>query len=128
MKWLVIIALTLGLSTPANAESLTTKALGLSVELFERLSDTAGGDATERFRFVAPEFTGTEPFDALVSDLESLCETVALPALTDVDPLPDRVVISLANQPTEFGAVNRDVPQVFEVFSVRKGACMLELF
>lgn len=101
---------------------------GLEATLQEVLSGEAAMGLTVRFRFVAPEFTGQEDFETQTADLEYLCNDYALPRLDPAGAVPDRVVISLADRPSEFGQFDPDVAQIFESFSVSDAACILELF
>ncbi|WP_245770696.1 DUF6497 family protein [Roseovarius azorensis] len=98
---------------------------GLEARLQEVLTDRPGDGLVYRFRFVAEGFAVSE---AVLADLSWLCESYALPRLSNIGPQPARVVISLADKPSEFGIYDPDVTQVFESFSLQGGACVWELF
>ena len=84
------------------------------------------------FRFVAEGFAGVGDTDAqletVLADLVWLCESYALPRLANTGPIPARVVISLADRPSEFGVFDPDVIQVFEAYRPQEGACIWEMF
>jgi len=101
---------------------------GIEVRFHERIRDEAAEGNVVRFRFVAPDFTGSEAFEVLMKDLEFLCSAFALPRLAHEDPMPDRVIISLADKPSQFGVFDPDTAQVFEAYSVEDGSCIWEMF
>lgn len=102
---------------------------GLQAELQEMLWDRPGGGLVYRFRFVASEFTGADDaFDTAMADLEFLCNSYALPRVAGTGPQPGRIIISLADRPSEFGQFDPDVTQVFEAYTVENGACIWEMF
>lgn len=100
---------------------------GLEARLQEMLWDRPGNGLVYRFRFVAEEFTGDEPFEMQSVDLEYLCNEYALGHVAGIGPLPSRIVISLADRPTEFGQFDPDVAQVFESFSLEGERCIWEM-
>ncbi|MGK7652494.1 DUF6497 family protein [Roseovarius sp. B08] len=101
---------------------------GLEARLQEVIVGEAALGLTVRFRFVAKGFTGAEDFETQTADLEYLCNDFALGRIDLAEKAPDRVVISLADRPSEFGRFDPDVAQIFESFSVGDDACILELF
>lgn len=112
----------------AQEEELLVLPSGLEAELQETITGEAAMGMTVRFRFVAEDFTGTEDFEVQTADLEYLCNDYALPRLAPGQGPPDRVVISVADRPSEFGRFDPDVTQIFESFSVKDATCILELF
>lgn len=100
---------------------------GLEVTLQEMLWDRPGGGLVYRFRFVAPAFTGDESFETQSTDLEFLCNGFAVERLAEIGPMPSRIVISIADEPSEFGVFDADVTQVFESYSLQDGACVWEM-
>ena len=127
------ILLALGLAQPAVPQDETKEERlvlpsGLSAYLHETRSDRPAGDLVYRFRFVAPAFSGQEDFAVLTADLEFLCNIRALPLADKARPRPDRIVVSLADKPSEFGRFDPDVTQIFETFSVKDGTCIWEIF
>ena len=124
------LVLTLCLAQPAAAQE---KALllpsGLEARLLEVLTDRPGEGLTYRFRFVAEGFTGGEAaLETVMGDMDYLCRTYAVERLPGIGPRPSRIVISLADRPSEFGMFDPEVTQVFETYSVQDGACIWEMF
>ena len=83
-----------------------------------------------RFRFVAP---GIAPdagidFDTASADMQHLCDSFAIPRLSDFGAGAQQVVISLSASPVEFGATAPDVVQFFESYRVEDGTCQWEMF
>jgi len=54
--------------------------------------------------------------------------TYALPRLSNIGPQPGRVVISLADRPSEFGVYDPAVIQVFEAYRSEVDTCIWEMF
>ncbi len=116
----------LGLAQGAAAqEEALTLPSGLEARLQEVLTDQPGDGLVYRFRFVAEGFVVSE---AVLADLSWLCESYALPRIPGIGPQPARIVVSLADKPSEFGVYDPEVTQVFESFSPQDGACVWELF
>lgn len=112
----------------ATEERLTLPS-GLQARLQGTLRDRTGNGLVQRFRFVAAQFRSDgADIDTLAADLEYLCREYALPRLANIGPQPSRIVVSLADRASEFGTLDPGVDQVFEVFSVRDGTCMWEMF
>lgn len=97
---------------------------GLEAHLQEQLVGASGASPVDRFRFVAPGFTGDAELEVMMADLEFLCQSYALPRLEN----PGQVIISLADQPSEFGHHDPEIRQVFEAYSIRDGQCIWELY
>lgn len=114
------------LGTAAEETSIALPS-GLEARLQEMLWDQPGNGLVYRFRFVAEEFTGDEPFEMQSVDLEYLCNEYALGHVAGIGPLPARIVISLADRPTESGQFDPDVAQVFESFSLEGERCVWEM-
>ncbi|MBU1277966.1 MAG: acetolactate synthase [Alphaproteobacteria bacterium] len=118
--------------TPVDAQDVTVPS-GQPVAFYETLMDRPAMGLTARFRFVAPELglrIKTMPYEALEADLSALCESYALPRLGE--PMPSIIVISLSERPTEFGAPDPEVAQVFEAYRPAEtdagAACEWEAF
>lgn len=104
---------------------------GLVATAQEVLTDRpAGGGLVYRFRFVAADLDAAAVSDPerVATDLEWLCTHYAIPRIAQTGPKPGRVVISLADKPSEFGVYASDVTQVFEAFSLKGDACIWEVF
>ena len=126
------MALVLLAQAPAAAAQVEALRLpsGLEARVQEVLTDQpAGGGLTYRFRFVAEGFEGGgEALETVMTDLEWLCTGYALPRISNIGPQPGRIVISLADRPSEFGVYDPAVTQVFEAFSPLGDACIWEMF
>lgn len=125
--------LALGLAQPAYSQDETKEERlvlpsGMTAQLQEMLWDRPGNGLVYRFRFVAPDFTGAEDFVLLSADLEYLCNAYAMPRLAETGPTPGRIVVSLADKPSEFGEFDPGVTQIFESFSVKDRTCIWEMF
>ncbi|MDC1482238.1 DUF6497 family protein [Ascidiaceihabitans sp.] len=102
-----------------------------SVTLHEVLVDMVNGENWLRFRFVAPSIgadKGKVSHDDAAKDIEHLCAAVAVPYIAEYDLKSDLVVVSMADQKTEFGETNPDATQLFEAFSVQNDICIWEAF
>ena len=103
---------------------------GLDARLQEMRTDRRmGSGLIYRFRFVADGFEGGESaFDRVTRDLHWLCTEYALPRIAEIGPRPGRVVISLADRPSDFGIHHPEIVQVFEAFRPAGGTCDWEMF
>lgn len=104
---------------------------GQPIELFEVLIDQVGTEAWLRFRFHAPHIgrgEGDITFDQSEADFMVLCQAVAIPYMREFDLVADKVVVSLSNQPIEFGQSDPDVTQFIEAFQVANDSCIWDGF
>ena len=104
---------------------------GQSVTLHEVLVDMVNGENWLRFRFVAPSIgadKGKVSHGDAAKDIEHLCAAVAVPYIAEYDLKSDLVVVSMADQKTEFGETNPDATQFFEAFRVQNDICIWEAF
>lgn len=101
---------------------------GLEAQLQEMLWNEPGNGLVYRFRFVAPGLTGQEDFETMMTDLEYLCNSYAVPRLSNIGPQPRQIVISVADRESEFGVIDPDVTQVFEAYRLDQGGCIWEMF
>ena len=104
---------------------------GQSVTLHEVLVDMVNGENWLRFRFVAPSIgadKGKVSHDDAAKDIEHLCAAVAVPYIAEYDLKSDLVVVSMADQKTEFGKTKPDATQFFEAFRVQNDICIWEAF
>lgn len=83
-------------------------------------------DGTTRWRFLAPEVRDLG-FEAVLDDMQVLCETFVLPSLEGEED-GERMIVSLMDRPVEFGKITPDARQHFEVYTLRDGACIWEMF
>ena len=128
----MLLALTVGQAGAAEQGEAMEERLvlpsGMEAGLQEMVWNEPGQGLTYRFRFVAPAFTGDEEFEAIMTDLEFLCNGYAIPHLSNVGPTPHQVVISLSDRETEFGVIDPAATQVFEAYRVENGTCIWEMF
>ncbi|MEM6589786.1 MAG: DUF6497 family protein [Pseudomonadota bacterium] len=89
----------------------------------QEVVEEEGGDLF-RFRFVAEAFAKDVGLEIVAADLEHLCSKFAVSEV----PEGARIVVSLADQPSEFGVANPGVTQVFEAFRAENGRCIWEEF
>jgi hypothetical protein len=101
---------------------------GLEARFHERLRDVAAAGEVVRFRFVASAFSDSMPFETVMADLEYLCTEFVVPRVRSGGAVPDRVIISLADKPAEFGVFDPETDQVFEAYRIEDGACIWEMF
>ncbi|MGB5558411.1 MAG: DUF6497 family protein [Paracoccaceae bacterium] len=104
---------------------------GQPVTFHEVLTDQPGQGLAYRFRFVAPDIArdkGQADFELIGRDMEFLCNSYALPRIANGGPVPNQIIISLADRPTVFGEPDPDATQFFEAYSVDGDACMWEPF
>lgn len=113
---------------PLEAQELSVPS-GQPVEFYETVMDQPAMGLTARFRFVAPElarYVDRLSYEELEEDLSALCVSYALPRMGT--PEPAMIVISLSATPTEFGAPDPDVVQIFEAYRPVGETCEWEAF
>lgn len=83
-----------------------------------------------RFRFIAPGIApdGGVEFETASADMQHLCDTFAVPRLSEFGTGPQQVVISLSATPVEFGVSAPEVVQFFDSYLVEDGQCVWEMF
>ena len=104
---------------------------GQPISLHEVLIDNVNNESWLRFRFIAPRIAradGDITYGDAALDMEHLCASFVLPYLSEYDLNSDMIVISLADQKTEFGDTNPDATQFFDAFRVKNMACIWEAF
>lgn len=111
------------------AEQAISTPSGLAVIVQEFLTETDGPVMRLRARFVAPSMTAETPAPEIVlSDMDHLCNTVAIPYLRDAADQPDEIVVSVSAEALEFGTLAPEIPQYFEAYSIQDGTCIWELY
>lgn len=126
-----IPALALALVTlPALADSPShTTPSGLEVQLLEFIDESDQTPSILRARFVAPAMTAERPGpDSVLSDMEHLCNTVAIPHVTDRDIAASQIIVSVSAEPLELGVFDPDIPQYFEAYTLQDGTCIWEWY
>lgn len=98
------------------------------VTFHEIITDAPGTARTFRFRFLAPALRADADFEAAERDMRHLCETYALPRISDIGPQPAQIVISLSDRPVEFGVMTPEAIQFFEAYRPQVPTCIWEQF
>ncbi|MCB1343045.1 MAG: hypothetical protein KDK24_18645 [Pseudooceanicola sp.] len=126
----IIIALAL-LAAPAVAQVPADAPSGQQLTLSEVLLDDAPGELWLRFRFLAPGIArqgGTVDQATASADMGALCETLALPYVTEQKLDIVRIAISMMDRDIPFGETDPAVTQFFEVYRPEDGRCIWEPF
>ena len=121
----------LGWTSPAFAQSdnLLPVPSGQPVHLSDVLLDSNPGELWVRFRFIAPKIgstVGRIGYDVASTDMEHLCQTLAVAYVEKHELDPARVVISLSDRPTKFGRASPDATQFFEAYRLEQSRCIWE--
>jgi len=131
MRGLWAIGLCLALPAIAREEAIAVPS-GQELHFHEMIWGEPGpAGLTARFRFIAPGIAregGSVDFVQAEPDMAYLCETYALPRLSDMGPQVAQVIISLSDRPVEFGTAMPDATQFFEAYQPENGACIWEGF
>lgn len=105
---------------------------GQPVFLHDVIWNVPGPDGlTVRFRFIAPQIArgaGTVAYEQASEDMIHLCQTYALPRLTEFGPQPSQIIISFSDQPVPFGETVFEATQFFEAFTYQDGVCIWEIY
>ncbi len=115
-------------AAPAAAQQIVVPS-GLDISLQEVILEA--DTQTARFRFVVPAISaefGGKAFGDVVGDLEFVCNSVVVPALLKNGWAEGEVVISVSDQPVDFGFYDAQVTQFFQPFRLQGGACIWEDF
>lgn len=117
---------------PVRADEKIKVPSGQTITYVDTIQDSHGpGGLTYRFRFLAPAIAragGTVSADDAEADMVALCEIFALARLPNPGPEVQEIVISLSDQPVEFGVPAPEVTQFFEAFRPDGAACIWEGF
>ena len=115
--------------TGLRAEEAIVLPSGMLVTPLDTIHGAPGPDGlTIRFRFVAPDLADRPADETTLSDMTWLCESYALPRIATPGPVPEQIVITLADRPVEFGTVTPEAKQYFEAFRPDGGICVWEMF
>ncbi len=113
-------------------ETLIPVPSGQPVALQDVIWNVPGPDGLAvRFRFVAPQIardSGTVSYEVAAEDILHLCQTYALPRLTEFGPQPTQIIISMSDHPVPFGETVPQATQFFEAFTHQDGICIWEIF
>jgi hypothetical protein len=105
---------------------------GQAVTLQDVIWNEPGPDGlTVRFRFVAPQIAregGTVPFETASEDMAYLCNSYAIPRLSDFGPAPAQIVISFSDVPVAFGDSAPQATQFFEAYRIENGTCEWDMY
>ncbi len=111
------------LAAPLGAQEQLVLPSGRAVVVQEILWDVDAQSG--RFRFVAPWIAAAGgDMGSVHADMMALCRDYALPILNGLHPEGESVVISFSSEPSEFGAINPDVVQFFEGFTIAGQDCI----
>jgi hypothetical protein len=116
---------------PAEDAAFVDVPSGQPVTLIDTVLNEPGpAGVAIRYRFLAPEIApgASISFDTAVIDIAALCDSYALPRLTDTDPAPDQIIISLSDRVVPFGQTDPEATQYFEAYRIEDGTCVWELF
>lgn len=114
------------------AKGVVTLPSGLIARQHELVLEPVGAPSalakTVRVRFVAESLADTAlwGFDRIEADFEALCRSVGLQNRQVSAPNAERVVISIASEPTNFGDSVPNVVQYFDSFLVQDDTCIWE--
>ncbi|RYH01831.1 hypothetical protein EU805_11595 [Salipiger sp. IMCC34102] len=99
---------------------------GLEIALADVMLEEEAGIA--RFRFVSPALSGEDglTFAEVADDLMWLCQGLVRPALEQQAWTSAQVVLSVSDQPTEFGIYDPNVVQYFQPFRLDGDECRWE--
>lgn len=126
--WMSVCVALAATSAVASAEVPAVPS-GQPVTFQEMLWDRPGDGLVYRFRFVAPEIGEVgRAYEDVAGDMQYLCDTYALPRVTEIGPQPTRIVISLGQSQSAFGVSAQGITQFFEAYRIESGACILEFF
>ncbi|MFX0545604.1 DUF6497 family protein [Roseovarius sp. S1116L3] len=111
-------------AAPAAAENITLPS-GLIAQLHEFIVED---QFKIRLRYVSEGFDplGMDP-EILLTDMTFLCENSDLMPITQPGGTV-HVIVSIADQPAEFGVLNTDIRQSFDAFTMADGTCIWEAF
>jgi hypothetical protein len=127
----LILALSVSPASALAAEVIDVPS-GQLVTFYDTVANEPGpGGLTIRFRFVAPQIArdvGTISFETAEGDMAHLCESYALPRLSDIGPRVSQIVITLMDRPVPFGATVPEATQFFEAYRPEDGRCVWEGF
>lgn len=115
---------------PVQGQSSIDVPSGQPITLIETVWDAPGPTGlTLRFRFLAPQIArdgGTVDFEAAARDMDHLCETFALPRLSEMGQRPAQIVISLSDRDVTFGTTDPEATQFFEAYRPEGARCIWE--
>lgn len=115
----------------ATAEAVAVPS-GQPVEFLDVVQGAPGPSGlTARFRFVAPDINrdfGQPDFEQVSADMAFLCESYAIPRLSNMGPEVQQIIITLMDRPVAFGEANPDATQFFEAYRPENALCIWEGF
>jgi hypothetical protein len=97
----------------------------IALDIITTVPGSAG--AAARFRFLVPGLTADD-LAASADDMQSLCDSHALPLTVGMVPAPQQIIITLMAAEVPFGQPAPDVVQFFETYGIADGACVVEPF
>ena len=116
----------------AKVDAGITLPSGQEVTLIDVINNVPGTDGlAARFRFLAPAIArdgGTVDADTASKDMDWLCQSYALPKISNIGPQPQQIIISLSDIDVPFGETHPEATQFFNSYSIKDGICSWELF
>jgi len=125
------LAVALMAATGTVAQQALNVPSGQPVTLGQVLVDDSPGEIWVRFRFIAPDINAQKAIisaDMAATDMDYLCQSLALPYLAEYALEPVRVIISLSDRDVPFGTTNPTATQFFEAYRPEKTTCIWEAF
>ncbi len=102
---------------------------GLDLSLYDVILEAE--TQTARFRFVMPAIDpaqGGAEFAEILGDLQYVCDSVVVPALSQNGWASGQIVLSVSDEQVVFGIYNPDVTQFFQPFRLENMTCVWEDF
>lgn len=124
-----VLGALVSIAAAAEAQALLPVPSGQPVRLSDVLLDNNPGELWVRFRFIAPKIgpaAGQIGHDVASIDMEHLCQTLAVPYVSEHRLEPARVVISLSDREIDFGQADPDATQFFEAYRLENTRCIWE--
>ena len=92
-----------------------------------RIEPQAAAEPLARVRLIAPDLANVR-FATIEANFQWICETLALPWLARAGQTAAQVVVSMAAEPLDLGAIRPDITQYFEIFRPSGDRCIWEVF
>ncbi len=119
------------LVSAAHAEAVAVPS-GQPVSFVDVIQNAVGPQGlTYRFRFVAPQIArdgGMIDNETAAADMDFLCAEFAVTKLPETGPVPNQIIISMADRRVAFGVPTPEATQFFEAYSIVDNSCIWEGF
>ncbi len=105
---------------------------GQEISLLDVITNVPGPEGmTTRFRFLAPGIAregGEVDAETAAADMDYLCQTYALSRLSDLEPRPGQIIISMSDIDVPFGETRPEATQFFNAYSITDGTCVWDVY